>query len=351
VFGVASRAFIAGSIINDRYTIVRKLGSYGDVYEARDGNLNDKPVAVKFLFPDAAGVVKPWDEARHLERLRSRFLVDVINADVVWESDIRFIVTPLLSSDDLESAAAELGLSVQTAARYMQQVVTGIDRIHADTMIHRDIKPGNVLLGDDGVFVIDLEYCELLDQDGRTPPKGTFCSVAPEVLGDCGYCSVRSDVYSLAATAFYLLSGVYPVDHKLDKAEQARRIAAGEIRELRQVAPHISQAVGTVIRKGLSFDPAKRFDTALSFGNALTQAARSSRDWRRVKHDNHVHCMEGSAAKSKAAVAICVFPSGADYRVQSRLQRSNRRVANVPDVTVRARDLARTLQQLVKKLG
>jgi serine/threonine-protein kinase len=350
VFGVASRAFTAGSIINDRYTIVQKLGSYGDVYEARDGNLNNKPVAVKFLFPDAAGV-KPWDEAMHLERLRSRFLVDVINADVVWESDIRFIVTPLLSNGDLESAAAELGLSVQTAARYMQQVVTGIDRIHADTMIHRDIKPGNVLLGDDGVFVIDLEYCELLDQDGRTPPNGTFCTVAPEVLGNDGYCSIRSDVYSLAATAFYLLSGVYPVDHKLDKAEQARRIMAGENRELRQVAPHISQAVGTVIRKGLSFDPNNRFETALQFGNALTQAARSSRDWRRVAHAGHVHCLEGSAAKSKAAVAICTTSSGNDYLVHARLIPSNRRVANVPDVSVNHRKLAQALQQLVKKLG
>jgi serine/threonine-protein kinase len=126
---------------------------------------------------------------------------------------------------------------------------------------------------------------------------------------------------------------------------------AGDNRELRQVAPHISQAVGTVIRKGLSFDPNDRFDTALKFGNALTQAARRSRDWRRVTHIGHLHCLEGSTAKNRAPVVICTVPSGNDYRVQARLLPSNRRVANVPDGNVNQRKLTQTLQQLVKKLG
>jgi serine/threonine protein kinase len=339
----------AGSTINGRYTIVRKLGSYGQVYEATDGYLDNRPVAVKLLYPDAAGV-KPWDEAQRLERLRSRYLVDVINADVVTNTDIRFIVTPLLSNGDLEAAAADTGLAVQDAARYMQQVSTGIDRIHAAGMIHRDIKPGNVLLGDDGVFVIDLEYCEFLDGNGRAGRKGTWCTVAPEAAVGDGFCSVRSDVYSLGATAFYVFSGVYPVDHQIDVAEQQRRIAAGSIRELRQVAPHISQAVGTVVRRALSLNPDKRFDSATDFGNALTQAARRDRDWRRVQHAGHFHCLEGSAAKQRGAVGICAVPVGDDYRLEARLRSSRRRIPNQPDTIVNRSQLPRVLQQLVKRL-
>jgi serine/threonine protein kinase len=208
-----------------------------------------------------------------------------------------------------------------------------------------------VLLGDDGVFVIDLEYCELLDAEGRTGRKGTWCTVAPEAARDDGYCSIKSDVYSLGATAFYLLSGVYPVDHTLGAAEQQRRIVAGNIRELRQAAPHISQAVGTVVRKALNLDPAARFDSALAFGNALTQAARGARDWRRVAHGGHSHCFEGSPAHNRAGVVICAIPNAADYQVRARLISSDRRVAGMPDTVVKTGQLARTLQQRVRKLS
>lgn len=343
-------ALPAGTTINGRYTIVRRLGSYGHVYEATDAHLNYRAVAVKLLYPDAHGA-RPWDEAHLLERLRNRFLVDVINADVVVNSDIRYIVTPLLSNGDLESAAAGTGLGVREAVQYIHQVATGIDRIHSDGMIHRDIKPGNVLVGDDGVFVIDLEYCELLDQNGRTDRNGTWCTVAPEAAIDGGYCTVRSDVYSLGATAFFVLSGSYPVDHNLDVAEQQKRILAGNIRELRQVAPHISQAIGTVVRRALSLEPSSRFGSAQDFGNNLTKAARGSRNWRRVLHSGHEHCLEGSAASNRTAVRICAVPDGTGFEVQARLAQTGRRVANVRDTVVSAAHLPRTLQRLVKALG
>lgn len=175
--------------------------------------------------------------------------------------------------------------------------------------------------------------------------------MAPEAAIDGGYCSVRSEVHSLGATAFYMLSGVYPVDHKLHEAEQQQRIIAGRIRELREVAPHTSQAIGTVVRKALNLDPAKRFESALAFGNALTQAARGVRDWRRVRHTGHSYCVEGAQAHQRAAVGICAVPNGADFVVQARLLESGRRVANTPDVVVRRGQLARTLRQLVRQLG
>jgi serine/threonine protein kinase len=350
VYGVVGSTLPAGTTINGRYTIIRKLGSYGHVYEATDAHLNHRAVALKLLYPDTHGA-RPWDEAHLLERLRNRFLVEVVNADVVVNSDIRYIVTPLLSNGDLESAAGGTGLGVREAVQYIHQVATGIDRIHADGMIHRDIKPGNVLVGNDGVFVIDLEYCELLDENGRTDRNGSWCTVAPEAACDGGYCTVRSDVYSLGATAFFVLSGAYPVDQNLELAEQQKRIVAGNIRELRQVAPHISQAIGTVVRRALSLEPPARFGSAQDFGNALTKAARGSRDWRRVVHSGHEHCLEGSAAPNRTAVRICAVPDGTDFAVRVRLAQTGRRVANVRDNVVTDAQLPRTLRGLVKALG
>src|SRR5687768_4708258 len=93
-----------GAVVNDRYELQRKLGSTGSVYEVYDRNL-DSVAALKFLKP-AGGTAGPWDEARRLEHLRSRFLLDVLNADVVRDSDVRYLVTPVVDLGDLEAAAA-----------------------------------------------------------------------------------------------------------------------------------------------------------------------------------------------------------------------------------------------------
>lgn len=90
-----------GTTVNDRYVLARKLGSDGEVYQAHDRHL-DQTVALKILRPDAGGP-QSWDEAKRLEQLRSRYIVPIINADVISNSDLRYIVTQLLPDGDLES--------------------------------------------------------------------------------------------------------------------------------------------------------------------------------------------------------------------------------------------------------
>ena len=344
----SSRPYPPGTTVNDRYELTGKVGTDGSVYRAHDRNL-DKHVAIKFLDPKN-GRAQPWDEAQRLEHLRSRFLLDVINADVVLNSDIRFIVTPIHVQGDLESEARPNGLASHDVVRYMQQVASGIDRIHGAGMVHRDIKPANVLLDGDNVVVSDLEFCEILDADGRATRNGSYCTVAPETAADGGDCSVLSDVYSLGATAFYLFSGEYPVDHRLPRSEQQRLIICGCIRQLRVVAPHTSRAVATVIRKAMHLDPALRFQSAESFANALIQAARGSRNWRRVEHADHIHCLEGAATKTRGTVTVCAVRSTNKIEVSARL-RSGRRMSGITDVVTTDRDLAKVLQRLVNAVN
>lgn len=339
-----------GTTINDRYELQAKLGSDGFVYEAHDRHLN-KQVALKVLHPEQAGVTQPWGEAQRLEHLRSVFLVDVINADVIISSDIRFIVTPLVEGGDLEVGARPVGLSVHEAVRCAQQVAAGVGRIHAAGMVHRDIKPANVLLTGDSVLVSDLEFCELLDDSGRAGRNGSFCTIAPETADDNGYCTVLSDVYSIGATAFFLMSGRYPVDHRLPKKDQQLLIMRGEIRRLRVIAPHVSQALGTVIRKALNLDPSKRYASAEALGNALAHAARETRNWRRVEHPGHVHCIQGEPFHGRAAVDVCAIPDSSTVQVVSRNQPTNRRIRGVADVNVSQNQLPKYLQKLVKSLA
>jgi serine/threonine-protein kinase len=217
-------------------------------------------------------------------------------------------------------------------------------------MVHRDIKPANVLRDGDGVFVSDLQFCEILDSSGHACRTGSWCTLAPETAADHGDCSIASDVYSLGATAFYLLSGEYPVDHRLPLIEQQHRIESGKIRELRVLAPHVSQAVGTVIRRALHEDPSRRFQSVEAFANALSHAARDTREWRRVTHAGHVHCLEGEPHQGRAAVRLCCTPDTGRVLVAVRQHPSNRRVAGVADVTIDERKLPKHLQQLVRSL-
>ncbi len=343
-------ALPVGTVVNDRYEIQRRLGTTGSVYEVHDRNL-DTLVALKFLNP-SAGTAGPWDEARRLEQLRSRFLLNVLNADVVRDIDVRFLVTPVVDLGDLEATAARHGLSVTRAVRLIQQAAAGLDRIHAAGMAHRDVKPGNVLLDGDVALLADLELCELVDANGHAGRSGTWCTLAPEAVPeDGGYCSITGDVYSLAATTFYALSGEYPVDHRLEIPEQIARISAGDIRPLRMLAPHVPQGVGTVVRAGLRLDPKERIQTPLDFSNALAHAASDIRDWHREDHEGHRLCLVGAARANKNEVRVCCVDDGDKVSLVTRYAESGRRVANVEDQLVNRGDVPRALRALVKDLA
>jgi serine/threonine protein kinase len=342
----------AGTTINDRYELTGNLGSGagGSVYEAYDRHLNNR-VAVKLLNPLDKNSAGSWEEAQLLEQLKSRFLLNVINADVVIDSDIRFIVTPVMSGGDLQSFAEPFGLSASTAARLVQQIASGLDRIHRADMVHRDVKPANVLLGGNEAVLGDLGFCHLLDDDGTAPPNGTYCTVAPEVLDESGKCSPMTDIYSLAATAFYLLSGEYPIEHRTTKQAQHDQIMAGSFRELRTIAPHVSRSVGAVIRKSLNRDPQKRHPSATEFGNALAGAVQGTRDWDRVTHAGHLYCISGASHGAKKEIQLCCQEvDNGSIEVRARMAASGRQVPGKPDFLVAPGKLPVKLQQLTASL-
>lgn len=342
----------AGTTINGRYELTARLGtgSGGSVYGAHDRHL-DTHVAVKLLNPSEAGTAGNWQEAQLLERLKSRFLLPVVNADVVTDSDIRFIVTPVLGGGDLAGFAGPNGVPASIAAHLVQQIASGLDRIHRARMAHRDVKPGNVLIEHDDAVLGDLGFCHLLDENETTPPDGTFCTVAPEVIRDGGRCTTTSDVYSLAATAFYVLSGEYPINHRVSKEEQYGQIINGSTRELRSIAPHISRAVGAVVRKSLNNDPSRRHASATDFGNAFAGAVQGSRDWQRVSHAEHLHCFRGASYGAKKEVLVCSVQIDKNaIQVRARMARTGRQVPSKPDTCVVPSKLTLTLQQLTASL-
>jgi serine/threonine-protein kinase len=310
----------------------------------------DKIVALKLLDPVAGESSRTWDEARLLENLGSRCLVGVLNADIDSQSDIRFIVTPLLTGGDLEALAKSVGLGLHQAVRLIRHVAAGVDRIHAEGMVHRDIKPGNVLVEGDDVLVSDLGYCAIMDADGTAEGNGTWQTVAPEVAS-FGRCSILSDVYSLGATAFYALSGEYPVSIRMEIAKQVELIKAGKLRGLRDLAPHVPQSVATVVRKALKLVPQDRYRSAEEFANALAGSMDGRRDWVPTPHDGHMFCVRGEPFNSRAGVTICGETEEMNIRVVTRHEASGRRVKGHPDAVVRHDGVPKEFRRIVAELS
>lgn len=331
-----------GTIFNDRYTVDAFLGqgAAGAVYQVVDAHL-DTQVALKIL-PPVGGQPAAWHEAQVLEKLRGDYLLPVYNADVLSGTDIRFITTKVMNGGDLESECKLSGAEVSLAVRWSSHIAHAAERIHSAGLLHRDIKPGNCFLDDSAsAHLADLGLAVAVDANGQAAPNGTLATVAPEVLdGPSAYCSVASDIYSLGATAFYLISGTYPIhDPRRDRAWHRDQIVAGNRRRLRDLAPHVTQGMAVVIERALSQDPAARQSTALDFANQISTAKRHRRKWRLVDHPTHILCIEAPDEKARKGVGVCAIPAATNCSIESRSTsgrllrsqaRSNVRTIEVP---------------------
>src|SRR5215213_3955364 len=207
----------AGALLRGRYEIVREIGRGGSsgVYLARDREL-DSEVAVKLLVPPPA--------AAHVARERMRREVQAVrglsHANIVAVFDFledgpwSFIVMEYVRGPDLQVRVAERGrLDGDAVARIGRDVATALAAAHRRGILHRDVKPQNILLEPDGrARLTDFGSAKLDGQLGVTASgtlAGTLAYTAPEVLaGRRG--DARADVYALGLTLYFALTGELP---------------------------------------------------------------------------------------------------------------------------------------------
>jgi serine/threonine protein kinase len=288
------------------YLILDKLGEggTGQVYKARHRQSN-RITALKLLRKDVQS--DPDTVRRFTRELEVARQVEHPNLIHTYEAgpigNTLVLAMEFVAGTNLDQLVKEAGpLPVNLACEYVRQAACGLAHAHERGLVHRDIKPGNLMVNDKSaegsggqrtaqttlrsplaaqqVKILDLGLARLLEPSRNSPTRGltmltgdavmmgTPDYMSPEQALDLHGADIRSDIYSLGCTAFYLLTGQPPypggsLAHKLMKHQQA------EIPSLRQLRPEVPAAVEATVRRMLAKRPLDRFQTPGEVAQAL----------------------------------------------------------------------------------
>ena len=272
-----------GQKINDRYQIIRSIGEGGmaNVYLAYDTIL-DRNVAVKVLRGDLAGdekfVRRFQREAISASSLSHPNIVEMY--DVGEDDGKYFIVMEYLEGVTLKSLIKKRKkLTLAEVIDIMLQLTSGIACAHESYIIHRDIKPQNILMLDNGlVKITDFGIAMALNNSELTQTNSVMGSVhylPPEQANGSG-ATVKSDIYSLGILMFEALTGQLPF-----KGENAVEIAIKQMRDpipsVCEMNPEIPQSIENIILKATAKNPKNRYDNVMEMHDDIARALDKDR--------------------------------------------------------------------------
>lgn len=276
------------------------VGASGQVYRAHQTNV-DRPVALKILAPvveSAEAFAERFRrEATTMAELHHPAIVTVYAAG---ESDGHlYLATRLVSGPSLEQLLQQrTSLPPQEAVEILRMLAGGLDHAHSRGVVHRDVKPANILIDTDGqAFIADFGISRVLGNasstmTGRQP--GTPRYMAPEQVGSepVGH---RADLYALACVAFEMLTGRPPYV-ETDVVQLALAHAVKEIPRAGALDPTLPTAVDRVLTRGLAKKPLDRFPSAQAFVDALAAAVREPTGPVRGRPDRRTVVLAGLGA-------------------------------------------------------
>jgi serine/threonine-protein kinase len=273
--GLAAGSQIAG------YTIEEQIGRGGMavVYRASDTRLN-RPVALKILAPELAS--DAGYRQRFLREMRAAAAVDHPNIVPVFDAGeadgALYIAMRYVDGQDVRTMLEnEPRLPASRVVRLITQAASALDSAHARGLVHRDVKPGNMLIGRDHPDHLYLSDFGLSKQRASSAPltltgqfMGTLDYMAPEQI-EGNPIDGRADLYALACTAFEMLAGQPPFQRDVGLAVMWAQVSAPPP-SLRALRPDLPPAVDQVMSTALAKAPDARYPSCTAFARALATA-------------------------------------------------------------------------------
>lgn len=265
-----------GKTLNDRYQLTERVGIGGmaEVYRAQDTVL-DRIVAVKVMLPQYAAdqtfQQRFRQEAASAAKLQSPYIVSIYDWGLDADDETYYIVMEFLKGTDLKTAIKERGaINQRKAAEIGSQVAQALQVAHDGGIIHRDIKPQNIMIQPDGnIKVMDFGIARAGDAglSQTATVLGTAHYISPEQAQGKDLTGL-SDVYSLGIVLYEATTGRLPFE-----GTDSVSVAVKQVNEMpaapRSINPDIDPVLEAIIMKAIAKDPAQRFASAQDMRQAL----------------------------------------------------------------------------------
>src|SRR3954464_1822235 len=314
---------LVGMQLNGRYRLDAQIGAGGmsTVYRAFDATL-ERRVAIKLMHREIASDSDQLErfrrEARSVAQLSHPHIVGVIDAG---EDDGRpYIVFEYVEGETLKERIRRCGrLPVDESLAYAIEITRALGAAHARGIVHRDIKPQNVLIDEEGMAkVTDFGIARSLDEEGLTADGrvlGTTDYVSPEqALGHA--VNGQSDIYSLGIVLFEMLTGDVPF-HGDNQVSVAMKHVREDVPDIQRVRPQLSASVASVVDRMTTKDLARRYPDAPTLEDDLEDALA-------------IEAARAGRSTGEATAVLATLPASARRRVPLRMRVGAKRAMVAP---------------------
>jgi eukaryotic-like serine/threonine-protein kinase len=266
--------------LSGRYTVERELGSGGmaTVYLARDIR-HERDVAIKVLRPELASTIAAerfLREIRLTAQLNHPHILPLLDSGDA--EGLLYYVMPAVEGESLrEKLDRETAIPVEASLRIAREVADALDHAHRRGVVHRDIKPDNILLQDGHARVADFGIAQAVEAAGGEKLTATGLAVgtphymSPEQAGGAEKLDGRSDIYSLGCVLYEMLAGQPPFTGSTVNAIVRQHLAV-EPPPIAAIRSSVPAPAATAVHRALAKSPADRFGTSAEFAAALSDS-------------------------------------------------------------------------------
>jgi eukaryotic-like serine/threonine-protein kinase len=280
----------AGHLLDNRYRLDERIatGGMGDVWRGTDVVLG-RTVAVKVLrtamLDDPEFAARFYGEARMMAAFRHPGVVEVYDYAEAGDSGgpekVAYLVMAFVEGEPLSNRVKQGPIPVAETLSIVAQAADALHAAHEAGIVHRDIKPGNLIVKPSGaVILIDFGVARsnaLTSMTGLNAIVGTALYMAPEQVAK-GNLTPGTDVYALGAVAYHCIAGRPPFD-----GDNALQVALRHLEDEPDPLPdHVPYEVRELIARAMAKQPADRYQSAAEFAEAAYAAVGSPQDWKRL---------------------------------------------------------------------